>query len=85
VTAIFYNLLWQVAAWHDRLIVPGAESLAAEVSRRYWWGSPSYIVATLVALVSVPGSLAIDAGLALLYVLPRRDRRGDGRREQALR
>jgi uncharacterized membrane protein len=73
VTACFYNLLWQTAARGNRLIAPGSEAAAAVVTRRFWYGFPSYLVATVAALVSVPLSLAIDAGLALLYLLPRRD------------
>ena len=73
VTAAFYNLLWQTAAWRNRLIAPGAEAAAAEVTRRYRYGVPSYLAATLVAIWSVPVSLAIDAGLAMLYVLPRKE------------
>ncbi len=71
VTAVFYNLVWQTAAFRNRLIVPGCESEAAEVTRRFRPGAPVYLVATLVALWSVPASLAIDGGLALLYILPR--------------
>jgi uncharacterized membrane protein len=71
VTAFFYNLLWQTAAWRNRLIVPGCEEEAADVTRRFRPGAPAYLLATLAALWSVPLSLAIDGGLALLYILPR--------------
>lgn len=73
VTACFYNLVWQMAAWGNRLITPGKEAAAEAVTRRFRWGYPSYLGATLAAFISVPLSLAIDAGLALLYLLPRRD------------
>jgi uncharacterized membrane protein len=73
VTAVFYNLLWQTAAWRNRLITEGSERAAAAVTRRYWYGVPSYLVAALVAVVSVPASLAIDGALALLYILPQRE------------
>ena len=73
VTALFYNLLWRVAARNNRLIKPGSESAAAEVTRRFRYGVPTYLAATLAALVSVPVSLAIDGALALFYVLPQRD------------
>jgi len=72
VTAVFYNLLWRVAATNNRLIAQGCESAAAEVTRRFRYGIPSYLAATLVAIVSVPASLAIDAAVALFYVLPQR-------------
>ena len=71
-TAAFYNLLWQVASRGNRLIVEGAEEAAADVTRRYRYGVPSYLLAALVAIGSVPASLAIDGALALYYVLPQR-------------
>jgi uncharacterized membrane protein len=70
VTAAFFNLLWQVAAWRNRLIGPGHEQAAAAVTRGYRYGVPTYLMAMLAAIWSAPVSLAIDAGLALLYVLP---------------
>jgi uncharacterized membrane protein len=73
VTAVAFNLLWQTAAWRNRLIVPGKEGAAAEVTRRYRYGVPTYLAAALAALWSVQLSLAIDGALALLYVLPHRE------------
>jgi uncharacterized membrane protein len=73
VTALFYNLLWQTAARRNRLIAAGSEAAASEVTRRYRYGVPSYLAATLVAIVSVPASLAIDGALALFFILPQRD------------
>lgn len=72
VTAIFYNTLWQTAAWGDRLIVKGREAAAAQVTRGYWAGSPSYLIATLAALWSVPLSIALNGAIAFFYLLPRR-------------
>ncbi|MGH9283730.1 MAG: TMEM175 family protein [Acidimicrobiales bacterium] len=77
VSAVFYNLLWQTAARKNRLIVPGCEAEAAEVTRRFRPGAPIYLMATLAALWSVHLSLAIDTGLALLYLLPRPARPAD--------
>ncbi len=82
VTAAFFNLLWLVAATGNRLIRPGAEAAAAEVTRRYRYGVPSYLAAALVAFWSVPLSLAIDGALALLYLLPQRDPAGSGVRAE---
>ena len=73
VTALFYNAVWQVASRGNRLIAPGSEAAAAEVTRRFNYGPPSYLVATLVAIISAPASLAVDGALALLYILPQRD------------
>jgi uncharacterized membrane protein len=73
VTAAFYLLLWLVAARGNRLISKGSEDAAAEVTRRYRYGVPSYLVATLVALWSWPASIALNAAIAGFYLLPRRE------------
>jgi len=76
VTAIAYNALWTYASRRRRLIgddVPDAE--VAGVTRRFRLGPISYLIATLVSLVSVEASLAIVGGLALLYLLPYRGSR----------
>lgn len=73
VTALFYNLLWQVAARRHRLIVEGAEDAADEVTRRFRPGVPLYLVATLVAFVNVQASIAVNGAIAAFYLLPRRE------------
>ncbi len=78
VTAAFFNLMWRIAATGNRLIRPGSEAAAAVVTRRYRFGVPSYLAATLAAVWSVPLSLAIHGALALLYLLPQRDRGSTG-------
>lgn len=72
VTAIFYNVLWQTAAWKHRLITPGREAACDQVTRRFWAGSPSYLIATLLSIVSVPAGIAANTAIALFYLLPRR-------------
>jgi len=72
VTAVFYNLLWYTAAWNNRLIIAGREAEAAAVSRAYRYGIPVYFLATVLAFVSVPLSLAVNFSLAAFYMLPRR-------------
>jgi uncharacterized membrane protein len=72
VTAAFYNLLWQTAAWNNRLIVPGREAAAAAVTKAFRYGVPVYLLATLLALWNVPLSLAVNFTLAGFYLLPRR-------------
>ena len=74
VTAVFYNLLWRTAARGNRLITPGKEAEAAEVTRRFRLGVPGYLAATLAAIVSLGVSLAIDGALAALYILPQRSK-----------
>ncbi len=78
VTAVFFNVMWRVAATGNRLIRPGSEEAAAAVTRRYRFGVPSYLTATVVALWSVPLSLVINGALALLYLLPQRDQGSTG-------
>ena len=68
VAAVAYNVLWQVAAWRNRLIVPGAEAAATEVTRRFRYGAPSYLLAAAVALWQPAAGLAVDAGLAAFFV-----------------
>jgi uncharacterized membrane protein len=72
VTAIFYNLVWQTAAWKHRLIAPEHRGAADQVTRRFWAGSPSYLIATLVSLRSAAAGVALNGALALFYLLPRR-------------
>jgi len=85
VTAAFYNVLWQTAAWRNRLIAPGAEAQAEQVTRSYRYGVPVYALAAVVGFWSVPLSLAIDGALAFLYILPQRDPADDPSREGARR
>ncbi|MDQ6948624.1 MAG: TMEM175 family protein, partial [Actinomycetota bacterium] len=54
VTALLYNALWQTAVWQNRLIKPGQEQAAAQVSRRFNVGPPSYLLAFLLAFWSMP-------------------------------
>ncbi len=72
VTAIFYNLLWQTAAWKHRLIAPERYAAADQVTRRFWAGSPSYLVATIASFFSVPLGIALNGAIAAFYLLPRR-------------
>jgi len=70
--AIFYNLLWRVAATGNRLIAPGYEEEADRITKAFRFGVPGYAMATLLTFVAVPAGLAVDAALALYYLLPRR-------------
>jgi uncharacterized membrane protein len=72
VTAVIYNALWRIAAWKNRLIVPGREADAAAVTKAYRYGVPVYVLATLLAFWNVPLSLAVNFSLAAFYMLPRR-------------
>ena len=69
--AIAFQVLWQVASRDNRLILPGCEAAADQISKSYRWGIPSYTVATLLALVSVPASVGLVAAMALYWLVPR--------------
>jgi hypothetical protein len=72
-TALFYNLLWRHAAAGRRLIrAEVSDARVRAITRAYLPGTFIYGTASAVAFVSVPAALAIVAGLALFYILPRR-------------
>ena len=71
VIAIGFQLLWQVASYNNRLIAPGCEDAAAEVSRSYRYGIPAYTFTTIVAAFSVPTCLALVGAMALYWLIPR--------------
>ena len=66
--AIGFQALWQVGR---RLILPGREAAAAQISRSYRWGVPSYVVSTLLALWRPWAGLALVGAMALYWLIPR--------------
>ena len=72
-TALFYNLLWRNVSRQRRLIRPHvSDARVNAITRAYAPGTFIYGSATAVAFLSVPAALAIVAGLALFYILPKR-------------
>jgi uncharacterized membrane protein len=72
-TALFYNLLWRNVSRRRRLIhVHVSDERLRAITRAYAPGPFIYGTATAVAFVSVPAALAIVAGLALFFILPKR-------------
>jgi uncharacterized membrane protein len=72
-TAFFYALLWRHIAKDRRLIHPHvSEARIRAITRAYAPGTFIYGGATAMAFVNVWAALAIVAGLALFYILPRR-------------
>jgi uncharacterized membrane protein len=66
-----FGALWSYASRHGRLL--GETLSSAEVSRltrRFTAGTPIYLLSMLVALVSAPACLALNALLAVYYALP---------------
>jgi uncharacterized membrane protein len=71
VVSIFFNMLWQYAAYHNRLFNEKTDRvLAAHISRQYVFGPFLYLAAVLVALISPMLSLAITIGLAVFFAIP---------------
>jgi uncharacterized membrane protein len=72
-TALFYNLLWRNVSSRRRLIqAQVSDERVRAITRAYAPGTFIYGAATAVAFVSVAAALAIVAGLALFYILPKR-------------
>jgi uncharacterized membrane protein len=68
---VAFGTLWTYASRDRRLL--GTDLSDAEIRRRtvrFTIGMPLYLVALLVALVSAPASLAINAALAVYYAIP---------------
>jgi uncharacterized membrane protein len=68
---VAFGALWTYASRHRRLL---GDSLSPEeikrLTRRFVIGSPFYLLSMLVALVSAPACLALNALLAIYYALP---------------
>jgi uncharacterized membrane protein len=80
VIALFFNVLWRYASYHNRLIDRRSDPRAVEaISRQYAFGPLLYLVALVLAWVSVPVSLAVNLLLALFFALPGRARRTPAR------
>jgi uncharacterized membrane protein len=77
VTAVFYNVLWLYATYNGRLLGKDAsKTLVAQITREYRFGPLFYLVAFLLAFVSVPASLAVTVLLAVYFALSGRNRAG---------
>ena len=72
-TALFYNLLWRHISHERRLLHAHVSDARVEaITRAYRPGTFLYGAATAAAFVNVGAALAIVAGLALFYILPKR-------------
>jgi uncharacterized membrane protein len=71
VIAVMFNLLWRSAAVDDRLFHPNVDRAAVRwLSRAFRLGPPWYLVAAMVASVSVTASLLLNLGLAVFVAAP---------------
>jgi uncharacterized membrane protein len=68
---VSFGALWTYASRHGRLL---GETLSPSeirrLTRRFTLGTPIYVLSMLVALVSAPACLALNALLAVYYALP---------------
>jgi uncharacterized membrane protein len=69
--SIAYNVLWLAAIGRGgKLLRPGVSSEQLEaLTRRYRWGLPMYVLATMAAFVSVYLTIAICIGLWIFWVV----------------
>ena len=71
VISIAFQVLWQTAGRNYRLILPGCESAADEITKSYRLGIPMYTVSTLVALWKPLASVVLVGAIALFWLIPR--------------
>jgi len=68
VVALIYNALWLYASHNHRLLdLTFHDTLVREITRQFRFGPVMYLVAFGAAFVSVPLSVAVNAGLAIFY------------------
>jgi hypothetical protein len=75
--SVGYNLIWFYAVGRGRLL--SASVTPAQIrtmSQSYRLGPTLYLVACALALVNVWASVALNAGLAVYWALPRHRARG---------
>ncbi len=73
ILAVCFNLLWRYASYHNRLLDKNADTRAVRaISRQYWFGPLTYLVAFILALFNTPASLILNFLLALFFALPGR-------------
>jgi uncharacterized membrane protein len=69
--AICYNLIWRTAAVDDRLLRAHASRQAVQgISDSYRYGPLWYVIAFMLAFVSVTASLVANLALAIFFARP---------------
>jgi len=72
--AIAFNLLWNYARRHPKLMGPHVHSQATEtITRRFRYGPLWYVLGIVIAYFSVAASLALYLALSLYFALPHKD------------
>jgi uncharacterized membrane protein len=69
--AIAFQVLWQTAGRRNRLILPGRERAADEITKSYRWGVPMYTASTLLAFWKPIASVVMVGAIALFWLVPR--------------
>jgi len=71
VTAVLFNLLWRYVTHRRRLLKPEVSDAQVQaVTSQYRFGPALYLVAFLLAFVSVAASVSVCLILAILFTLP---------------
>jgi uncharacterized membrane protein len=79
--ALAFNLLWRTAAVRDRLLHPNADRAAVKaIFDAFRYGPLWYVLAFVLGLLTVTGSLLLNLALAVYYALPERSANASGRR-----
>jgi len=85
-TAIFFTLLWLYVAGNRRLLDQSVDpAMVRSMTRRFILGTFFYVLAFLLAFVSLTISLILLVGLALIFILPEPSERTPTRRSQRSR
>jgi uncharacterized membrane protein len=85
IIAVFYNVLWRYGTYNGRLLGKHAnKALVAQITREYRFGPLVYLVAFLLAFVSVPASLVLTVLLAVYFALSGRNRSGKAPESQGM-
>jgi uncharacterized membrane protein len=84
--AICFNLLWRSASKDGRLLHADHDRDAvAQITGSYRLGPLAYVLALILAFISVTASLLLNLALAVYFALPSRTAAGIGRRRHAER
>jgi uncharacterized membrane protein len=78
VMALGFNVLWRYVLRHPELWKPDVDRASLAVrNRRYNLGLPLYPIATLLGLIDVTLFMALMLALAVMYLLPTPEIRGE--------
>ena len=74
--ACCFNLLWQYASYHNRLLGNDVDQHAvAAISRQYLFGPLFYLITFGLAFINVPSSIVLNFLFALFFAVPGRPAR----------